>query len=68
MNEEEFGPLPRWRRESGLLVSEGDRVKLNSIAVELERSDIPPPRRQELLDSLQDIAARYSPDPRFPPD
>jgi hypothetical protein len=68
MSDDEFGPLPRWRRESGEILSEEDRAKLDSIAGELIRADISPPRRKELLDVFFQIAAKYSPDPRLPPD
>ena len=68
MNDEAFGPLPRWRLESGVLVSENDRAALDAIAGELGRTETSSPRRRELLDSLLDIAARYSPDPRLPHD
>ena len=68
MSDEEFGPLPRWRRESGIILSEEDRGKLDSIAGELGRADIPSTRRNELLDAFFNISAKYSPDPRLPHD
>jgi hypothetical protein len=68
MSDEEFGPLPRWRREPGIILSEEDRAKLDSIAGELGRADISSMRRNELLDVFFNIAAKYSPDPRLPHD
>ena len=68
MSEDEFGPLPRWRRDSGEVLSEEDRSRLDSIAAELGRTEITPSRRAELLDAFFSVAGKYSPDPRMPPD
>ena len=68
MSDEEFGPLPRWRQESGEILSEADRAQLDSIAQELGCAEISSTRRNELLDLFFNITAKYSPDPRLPHD
>jgi hypothetical protein len=65
MSDDEFGPLPRWRRDPGKVLSEEDRARLDSIANALGHVDLDPVQRAELLDAFFEIAARYAPDPRM---
>ena len=65
MSDDEFGPLPRWRRDSGGVLSDEDRARLDLIAKELGFPDLTAGRRAELLDAFFAIASRYSQDPRM---